>query len=371
LDQWLLFVVLLLSVFGLIVMTSASISYADANTGAPLYHFYRQLIYLLLSVSAAMIAFMIPTGFWYRQGWVMLFIGFLLLLLVVIPGIGKEVNGSRRWLPLGLFNLQSSEFAKFCILVYMAGYLVRRHDEVRSQWSGFMKPMLVLAGAIVLLLLEPDFGAVVVLVTACLGMIFLGGVRISQFLTIIFSSLVAVALMAVSSSYRLQRLSCFADPWAQPFDCGYQLIQSLIAFGRGEWLGTGLGKSVQKLFYLPEAHTDFVFAILAEELGIIGAFCVIVLFAALIWRILGIARDAELKDFYFAAYLCYGIALVFCAQIFINIGVNTGLLPTKGLTLPFLSYGGSSLIVCGVFIGVIQRIYCEINQTTTSRLVRV
>jgi cell division protein FtsW len=369
LDMPLLLAALTLSTVGFILMSSASVEYASVKLGSPFFHVYRQVFYILLASLGGLLVYFVPTQTWNRHGWVLLFIGFLLLLLVVIPGIGREVNGSRRWLPLGPVNLQSSEVAKFCILVYIAGYLVRRHDEVRSTLSGFIKPIAVLSGAIVLLLLEPDFGAVVVMVTACLGMVFLGGAQISQFFTLIITSLVAFAIMAVSSPYRLQRLSCFVDPWAQPFDCGYQLIQSLIAFGRGGWFGVGLGNSIQKQFYLPEAHTDFVFAILAEEMGVIGAMFVIALFAFLIYRILVIARRSELKELFFNAYMCYGIALVFTGQVFINIGVNTGLLPTKGLTLPFLSYGGSSLIVCFAFLAFVQRAYGDLQAADGSNTV--
>jgi cell division protein FtsW len=212
---------------------------------------------------------------------------------------------------------------------------------------------------IVLLLLEPDFGAVVVIMGASLGMMFLGGVRLFQFLLLIAVSLGAVILMALASPYRMQRLITFADPWADQFNTGYQLTQSLIAFGRGEWLGVGLGNSVQKLFYLPEAHTDFVFAIVAEELGMLGAMAVLALFAFLVARIFIIARRAETRQQGFSAYLAYGIGLIFAGQVFINVGVNAGLLPTKGLTLPFLSYGGSSLVINCLMIAVLLRIDYE------------
>jgi len=294
----------------------------------------------------------------------------VLLVLVLIPGIGREVNGSRRWLPLGYMNLQSSEVAKFCVLIYFAGYLVRRQDEVRNQWKGFIKPIVVLSMMIVLLLREPDFGAVVVIVTACLGMIFLGGVKLTQFLVLIVVSSAAVVVMAISSPYRMQRLICFINPWEEPFDCGYQLTQSLIAFGRGEWIGTGLGNSVQKLFYLPEAHTDFVFAILAEELGLVGGLVVIALFVLLVGRIMLIGRRSEVAGQHFSAYVAYGVGIIISTQVFINIGVNAGLLPTKGLTLPFISYGGTSLMLSFWLVVLLLRIDYD-NQrrhaTTLSR----
>jgi cell division protein FtsW len=322
---------------------------------------YRQLIFLVIAMAAAMGAFFVPIEQWYQKSWICLFIGFLLLILVLIPHIGREVNGSMRWIPLGPINLQSSEVAKLFILVYIAGYLVRRQDEVRERWTGFIKPIAVLGMMIVLLLLEPDFGSAFVMIVACMGMIFLGGVGVKQFFTLVVTALFFVYIMATSSDYRMQRLNCFIDPWKNPYDCGYQLTQSLIAFGRGEWFGLGLGNSIQKLFYLPEAHTDFVFAIIAEELGFVGSLFTLCLFAALVVKIFAIALKAKAEGKLFAAYLAYGIALVIAAQVVINIGVNAGVLPTKGLTLPFLSYGGSSLIMTFVMVGILARVDYEIT----------
>lgn len=361
LDWSLITLVAALLTIGLVMMSSASIEYAARNYETPFYFMARQILFTGFALIAGYIAFQVPMAFWQKHDWKLLLIGFGFLLAVITPGIGREVNGSSRWISLGVFNLQSSEIAKFCVLVYLAGYLVRREKEVRKSWTGFAKPLAVLFLMIILLLAEPDFGAVVVMVAACMGMIFLGGVKLLQFLGLIGASIAAVTIMAVSSPYRMKRLSCFVNPWEQPFDCGYQLIQSLIAFGRGEFFGLGLGNSVQKLYYLPEAHTDFVFAILAEELGFVGGVLVIALFAALIMRFMNIARRAEQAGALFSAYLAYGIGLVFSAQIFINIGVNTGLLPTKGLTLPFLSYGGSSLIVSVACCAVLLRIHHEIE----------
>jgi cell division protein FtsW len=246
-------------------------------------------------------------------------------------------------------------------VVYLAGYLVRREHEVKSQFSGFVKPMLVLAMFIVLLLLEPDFGAVVVMTMTALALMFLGGVKLWQFLLTMIICLGAAVLAVVSSEYRLRRVLSYTDPWADQYNSGYQLTQSLIAFGRGEWFGTGLGNSVQKLFYLPEAHTDFIYAILAEELGVVGAIGVILGFALLVWRMLATGRLAEKKEQFFWAYICYGFAIIFSGQVFINIGVNTGLLPTKGLTLPLISYGGSSLIVCVMMLATVLRISHELQ----------
>lgn len=344
---------------GVIGMTSASIEYAAAQYGDALFFLRRYALHLLLATALAAVVYRVPMNAWERSGWLWLLIGFVLLALVLIPGIGREVNGSRRWLALGPLTIQCSEFVKLFVILYLAGYLVRRHDEVRSSWSGFIKPMAVVFAVTLLLMMEPDFGATVVTAGTAFVMIFLGGVKLGQFLLVILSCIAALATMIVIEPYRMKRLTAFTDPWADQFNTGYQLTQSLIAFGRGEWTGVGLGNSVQKLFYLPEAHTDFVFAIWAEEFGFLGALLVIGLFCALIARIFHIGRRAETQGEHFHAYVAYGIGIVLSGQVFINIGVNTGLLPTKGLTLPFMSYGGSSLMVCLVMLAMVARIQLE------------
>lgn len=360
-DQWLLVSFALLATMGLVMMGSASMEYASQQYDNPFYHVIRHSIFLGIGLICTLLCVCVPMRVWEKFSGILLALGFLSLVLVLIPGIGQVVNGSRRWISLGIINLQCSELIKIVVVLYIAAYLVRREHEVRLQWRGFIKPLVVMSGLIVLLLLEPDFGAVVVVLAAVLGMLFLGGVRLSQFLVVILVSLVAIALMATLSPYRVQRLTTFVDPWPHQFDSGYQLVQSLIAFGRGEWLGLGLGRSVQKMFYLPEAHTDFVFAIVGEELGFIGALAVIALFAVLIGRMLLIGRRAEHLRHKFSAYVCYGVALVFGGQTFINMGVNAGLLPTKGLTLPFFSYGGSSLLVSCILVGLVLRVAIEIS----------
>jgi len=364
LDRQLVIVAGVLMAIGILVVGSASTEVAQANYGNPFYHLIRHLVYLSIALGMAGLTFLVPINVWEKMGWVLLVAALLLLALVLVPGIGREVNGSMRWLKIGPIGMQASEVAKLFMLIYLAGYLVRRLQEVRSQWSGFIKPMSVMLLAIVLLLLEPDFGAVVVLMTASLGMMFLGGVRLIQFIVLISVSVVAMALVAVAQPYRMQRLITFMDPWAEEnvFASGYQLTQALIAFGRGEWFGVGLGNSVQKLFYLPEAHTDFVFAIWAEEMGLLGTVLVIGLFLMLVYRCLSIGHRAENAGRFFAAYLCYGIGFLLAAQVMINIGVNTGLLPTKGLTLPLLSYGGSSLIICAISIAIVLRVDYESQQ---------
>ena len=315
---------------------------------------------MLIAVAAGFCVSKIPMSFWMKYGWVCLLFGFFLLSIVLIPGIGKMVNGSRRWISFGPLTLQASEVVKVCVVLYMAGYLVRRQQEVQQQWRGFIKPICILALLIVLLLFEPDFGAVVILLGSCLGMIFLAGVRLGQFFSLIVVSLTAVALMAISSEYRMRRLLAFVDPWEEKYASGYQLTQSLIAFGRGEWFGVGLGNSVQKLFYLPEAHTDFVFAILAEELGLIGVLVVISVISLLVISIFRLARLALANQMPFMCYVASGAGLIIAGQSFINIGVTAGLLPTKGLTLPFISYGGTSLIVSCILIGLVVRVANEL-----------
>lgn len=358
-DSKLLLLTAILIVIGFVSMTSASIDYADHKFGQPLFHAYRYLFHLSLALVAVLVIYQIPMRFWQETGWMWLFLSLIMLILVLIPGVGREVNGSRRWLALGPLTLQCSEFAKMFVIIYLAGYLVRREVEVRSEWQGFVKPMAVLFGITLLLMLEPDFGATVVTVGTAFGMLFLAGVRIWHFLCVVGGSFAALVLLVVSEPYRMKRLSAYTDPWADQFDSGYQLTQSLIAFGRGEWFGVGLGNSVQKLFYLPEAHTDFVFSIWAEEMGLAGAVLVIALYAGLVSRLLWVARRAWNKKDYFGYHVASGVALLLSGQVFINIGVATGLLPTKGLTLPFLSYGGSSLIVSCCLIALVLRVEKE------------
>ncbi len=358
-DPWLVGSLLALVMIGIVLVASSSVEVAAQRFDDPFFHVRRHIAYLCIGLCAMLVLFVIPTKAWEQSGWVALLVAYVLLGLVLVPGIGREVNGSMRWIGLGPINLQASELARLCVIVYMAGYLVRQRDCVRTQWSGLFKPMLVLGLLVLLLLLEPDFGAAVVLVSAVLGMVFLAGARLLPFIALLFGTLACVAGLAVSQPYRLARITTFTDPWADPFNSGYQLTQALIAFGRGEWTGIGLGNSIQKLFYLPEAHTDFVYAILAEETGLVGALAVIGLYALLVGRGMRLGRQAERLGSMFRASLCYGIALCFAAQVFTNIGVNTGLLPTKGLTLPLLSFGGSSLVISLMAAGLLLRVEYE------------
>jgi cell division protein FtsW len=358
-DTALVLLALALLLVGLVAISSASIEYAEWHFQNAWYHSQRHLVYLLLGVTAAAASYFVRPEFWQASGWWWLFTALALLILVLIPGVGREVNGSQRWLPLGPFTLQPSELAKLAVVVYLAGYMVRREHEVRHQWQGFLKPMAVLFATTLLLMIEPDFGATVIVAATAFGMLFLAGVRVGHFLVVVVGAVAALLVLIVSEPYRVKRLTAYTDPWADPYNTGFQLTQSLIAFGRGEWLGVGLGNSVQKLFYLPEAHTDFVFSIWAEETGFVGAFAVICLFAALIGRILWTGYKAIKAGNDFGAYVCYGVALVFSGQAFVNMGVSSGLLPTKGLTLPFVSYGGTSLIVCCAMLGIVLRIERE------------
>ena len=344
---------------GLVMVASSSVSTAARDTGEPLYFFWRQGAFVVIGLFAAWVATRAPLIVWHRAGPVLLVAGIAALVLVLVPGVGRAVNGSMRWISIGVFNLQPSEPMKLFMVIYLAGYLVRRSDQVKNLLSGFVKPISVLAGIAFLLLLEPDYGATVVLFATALGMLFLGGVPFWAFAGWVGVIVLLMAGVVLLEPYRLTRLLSFVNPWADPFGSGFQLTQALIAIGRGEWFGVGLGAGVQKLFYLPEAHTDFLFAILAEELGFVGAISVIGLFSYIVWRAMSIARDAELGDKLFDAYLAYGIGLLIGLQAFVNIGVNLGILPTKGLTLPLMSYGGSSLIVNCFAIGLLLRVEHE------------
>jgi len=356
-DATLLLATSALLMVGLIMIASASIDVADVRNGNPFHYVVRHGLFVVLGIIAGAIVYQLPISLWQKAGWLALSASLIMLVTVLI--IGKEVNGSTRWIGMGTLNIQPSELTKLLLVSYLAGYLVRRRDEVMRTWWGFAKPMLVLMVVAILLLMEPDFGATVVIGAAFLGMIFLSGAKLGQFILLIVGCLVAAWGMIYSSPYRLQRLTGYTDPWADQFGSGYQLTQSLIAFGRGDWAGVGLGNSIQKQFYLPEAHTDFVFAILAEEFGLIGTVLVVILFCVLVYRALMIGNLAERSNQLFSAYFAYGIGILLGVQAFINIGVNMGLLPTKGLTLPLVSYGGSSLIVSCMCIGVLARIYYE------------
>lgn len=361
-DVWLLTVVIFLMGLGLVMVASSSITVAERQFNDPLYYFWRQSLAVAIGIGLSLIILRVPMAVWERISGLLLFFGFALLILVLIPGIGYEVNGSMRWIRGWPFSIQASEPVKLFLIAYMAGYLVRRGEEVRTGFSGFIKPIIILTALSGLLLLEPDYGACVVMFSAALGMMFMGGVPLSRFFSWMLVALATLASLAVLSPYRMKRLMSFVDPWQDPFNSGFQLTQALIAFGRGEWSGVGLGSSIQKLFYLPEAHTDFVFAVLAEELGLFASLLVLCLFCFMVWRAFVIGQTAGTAGKLFAAHFAYGIGLIIGVQAFINIGVNMGVLPTKGLTLPLISYGGNSVIVTCILLAVLLRIEYENRQ---------
>jgi cell division protein FtsW len=361
-DWWMFGAAVMLICFGLVMVSSASMTVGDRLGGSPFFYVYRHLFAMFLGLFAAYLSFHIPMTQWQKAGPLLVFLGLLLLLLLLIPGVGKSVNGATRWISLGGFNLQSSEFMKLFMVLYIAGYLVRRQDEVARSFWGFAKPMLLLIITSSLILLQPDFGTTVVLFATATGMLFLGGVVLYQFAMLIVVAGVAGWALIYYSPYRWQRITTYLSPWDDPFNTDFQLSQALIAFDRGEISGVGLGNGIQKQFYLPEAHTDFIMAVVGEEFGLIGTLGVILLFAFITWRAFQIGVKAEQTGQRFSSYTAYGLGLWIGMQAFINIGVNVGMLPTKGLTLPFMSYGSNSIIVACIMIALLLRIDLESRQ---------
>jgi cell division protein FtsW len=358
-DKLFVFAVLALIVVGLIMVASASMAISERQFEQPFYYLCRQGIYLVLGFFLLLIVVRIKMDSWLKLSFPLLLLALMLLALVLVPGIGRSVNGSRRWIGFGFIGMQVSEIAKLAIVIFMANYLAKNHKNLHRFSIGFLIPIFLLGLVALLLLMEPDFGALVVIGVTVLSMMYLAGVKLWQFAILLLLVIVAFAFLAISSPYRLLRLTTFLNPWANPFDSGYQLTQSLIAFGRGGFLGVGLGSSIQKLFYLPEAHTDFLFAVLAEEIGLIGVLAVIGLYVVMVWRALFIGRRAQLAGRDSCGYMAYGFAAWLGMQAFVNMGVNAGLLPTKGLTLPLMSYGGSSMLIVFVVIAILLRIDYE------------
>ncbi len=360
LDPVIITVTLCLLLIGLVMVASASMNVAERLTGDPYFHFQRQILSALVGCAFAAALLLVPISLWQRAAPVLLIGSFVLLLLVLIPGLGHKVNGSSRWIRLGPVNFQPSELARWLLLTYIAVYAVRHQLELRSSAQGFFKPLAVLLAAALLLLVEPDFGAAVVLCVTGTAVLFVAGARLRDFLAICAIGGAGIAVVALSSGYRLKRLIAFLDPWSDPFNSGFQLTQSLIAIGRGEWIGVGLGSSIQKLFYLPEAHTDFVFAVLAEEFGLFGVVVVVVGFLALVLRSLKLSRIAADAGMPLHACIAAAFGVWLGLQAFTNIGVNMGLLPTKGLTLPLMSYGRSSMLVTLAWVGMLLRVHHEV-----------
>jgi cell division protein FtsW len=352
-------ITLLLLLMGLVMVGSASMEVSARTYGDPFYLITRHCVYVLISLGVSAVVLMVPIRSWQQFDWLFLLFSFALLLAVLVPGVGHTVNGSTRWISLSFFTVQGSEFVKFFSVVYISGYLVRRREEIHNSMSGFIKPVALVTLLVLLLLEQPDFGAAVVIMASVMGVIFLAGTPVRHFMPIIVAFVGITVAVARLQPYRLDRFDSFLDPWKYQFDAGYQQTQALIAFGRGEWLGLGLGNSIQKLFFLPEAHTDFLFSIIAEELGIVGACIVILAFCVLVLRGLSIGKLAQRQGSNFHANLAFGVALLLGIQAAINIGVNIGLLPTKGLTLPFVSYGGNSLIISCMLVAVLLRIESE------------
>lgn len=358
-DPILITCVICLLCASIVLVSSASVEIAARTFGNPLYLTWKHLAFMAIAVIAGAITLMVPLRFWLQAGPVWLVISALLLGAVLIPGLGREVNGSVRWIPLGPFSLQGSEFVKLLTIIYMAGFLARHNDTVTSHIRHLLMPLLFVGGLIVLLLEQPDYGTAVVIMASLSGLIFLSGVPMRQFVPLVTLCLAAIVTLALIQPYRLTRVISFADPWEHAFGAGYQLTQALIAFGRGEWFGLGLGNSIQKLFYLPEAHTDFLFSIAAEELGAVGAIGLIALFTVFVLRGLWTGYRAQQDGEVFAALLAYGMVLLIGIQALINIGVNVGVLPTKGLTLPLLSFGGNSFVATAMMVAVLLRVEHE------------
>lgn len=365
-DPILIGTIIALLALGLMMVTSASIAIAARRLGDPFHYTLHQGICMLVGLVGALLIATFPIKIWYRLAGVMMVGALISLVLVLIPGVGRVVNGSARWLNFGFTAIQVSEFCKLAVIIYLSSYVVRHRQALKQKISGFIRPMALLSLVGALLILEPDFGATVVILMTSLSMLFLAGVPLWQFMALLLVVASVLGAVAISAPYRLERLTSFLDPWAVQFDSGYQLTQALIAFGRGEWFGVGLGSSVQKLFYLPESHTDFVFAVLAEELGLVGALMTLGLYILFVWRGMMIGLHAERRDDRFAAFVSYGISFWVGLQTLINIGVNAGVLPTKGLTLPFLSYGGSSVLVVCIAMGLLVRVDYE-NRLARSR----
>lgn len=366
LDTILLSVSLVLMLFGFVMVSSASLHLGEKMAYDSFYYPRQQLLHIVLGLLTGFLVARCRLETLQRSSRALFWFGLVLLVLVLIPGLGKSVNGSARWLTLFGFRVQVSEVFKLLSVIYLAGYIDRHLATVRTSVKGMLCPLGLLSIGAILLLKEPDFGATVVVMLTALGMLFLAGARLQPFGLLLGMLAGAGAILVYAAEYRMKRVLSFLDPWADPLDTGFQLTQALIAFGRGEWGGVGLGSSVQKLFYLPEAHTDFLFSVIGEELGLVGTTSVILLFTIVIWRAFMIGLLAERGGNRFAAFLAYGIGVWFGLQAFINMGVNMGLLPTKGLTLPLLSYGGGSMLVTCSALGVLFRIHSEAVATFAS-----
>ncbi|CAM3479974.1 cell division protein FtsW [Shewanella violacea] len=356
-DRALLLSILSLISFGFVMVMSASMPEAQSLTGNPFHFVIRHVVYLIGCVVIATVVLQIEMSTWQKfSPTILLIVG---IMLVAVLFVGTTVNGARRWLAIGPVRIQVAELAKFSFAIYMAGYLVRRHEEIRENAKGFYKPIAVFAVYAVLILMQPDLGTVVVLFVGTVGLLFLAGARLFDFFALILTGVMAFVALVLLEPYRMRRVTSFLDPWQDPFGSGYQLTQSLMAYGRGDWFGQGLGNSIQKLEYLPEAHTDFIFAVIGEELGFVGIICVLSVLLFVSLRAIRLGNLCIAIDKAFEGYLAYSIGIWICFQTVVNVGASIGMLPTKGLTLPFISYGGSSLWVMTAAVMILIRIDYE------------
>ena len=359
LDYVLISLFFVISFCGLLILASASVHFSDSIYGNPSAVFNRQFFYFLLGVSGLLIFFLLPLSFWSNYDRVLLTLGFLLLLLVFVPGVGVEVNGANRWIRFAGFGLQPSEIMKFLSILYVSCYSVRRIKEIQSHWLGFFRPALIIVSIISVILIQPDLGSSAVIFISVLGVLFVAGVKIRQFLIVALLGLIGISLMIIFVPWRWERIISFVDPWSNPWGSGYQLTLSLMSIGRGDWFGVGLGQGLMKMGYLPDAHTDFIFSVIVEEIGILGGLLIVSLLFGLSFRVFYIGRESLIRKNFFGFYFSYGVALLLGLHTFINVGVACGLLPTKGLTLPLISAGGTNLIIVCLMIGIILRVDYE------------
>ena len=366
-DTLLVIVTLSLLIIGYVMVASSSLHLGAKLNGDTFYYPVRQSIHIGLGLFLGYCIARTPIRIWENSGQWLFVCGLLLLIIVLIPGLGVKVNGSTRWLSLGGVRLQVSEVVKFFAVIYMAGYVTRHKKFIRESIFYLLKPLMLFATASLLLLLEPDFGSAVVIMIIAMGIMFLAGARLSPFIALLSVGTISATLLVYFEPYRMKRVTSFIDPWADSKDTGYQLVHALISFGRGEWVGVGLGNGIQKLFYLPEAHTDFLFSVIAEELGWLGVLTVIVLFTLLVWRAFEIAVAAEKVGERFSAFIAYGLGIWFGFQSFVNMGVNMGILPTKGLTLPLMSYGGGSMMIMCCAIALLFRVNSEVSEINANK----
>ena len=359
LDYVLISLFFFISFCGLLILASASVHFSDSIYGNPSAVFNRQFFYFLLGISGLLIFFLLPLSFWSNFDRVLLTLGFLLLLLVFVPGVGVEVNGANRWIRFAGFGLQPSEIMKFLSILYVSCYSVRRIKEIQSHWLGFFRPALIIVSIISVILIQPDLGSSAVIFISVLGVLFVAGVKIRQFLIVALLGLIGISLMIIFVPWRWERIISFVDPWSNPWGSGYQLTLSLMSIGRGDWFGVGLGQGLMKMGYLPDAHTDFIFSVIVEETGILGGLLIVSLLFGLSFRVFYIGRESLIRKNFFGFYFSYGVALLLGLHTFINVGVACGLLPTKGLTLPLISAGGTNLIIVCLMIGIILRVDYE------------